>query len=120
MYRKRVIEESTIRASKQVSNPLHAGKTSLARRSPLSKPQPVAHDASVGAHAPAAVVMDADHPAVDLMIGRSAPELRALLRTGGIFQHLLRHPAGFLSMISSKHSPKAILASRLLPLVPLD
>jgi glycosyltransferase involved in cell wall biosynthesis len=68
-------------------------------------------------HAPAAVVMDTDHPgrrSDDWEVG--TPELRALLRTGGIFQHLLRHPSARLLVddLEQTHSPKAILASRLL------
>jgi glycosyltransferase involved in cell wall biosynthesis len=68
-------------------------------------------------HAPAAVVMDTDHPgrrSDDWEVG--TPELRALLRTKGIFQHLLRHPSARLLVddLEQTHSPKAILASRLL------
>jgi glycosyltransferase involved in cell wall biosynthesis len=70
---------------------------------------------------PAAVVMDSAHPgrrSDDWEVGPT--ELRELLRSGGILQHLLRHSSVRLLVddLEQTQSPKAILVSRLLTVGP--
>jgi glycosyltransferase involved in cell wall biosynthesis len=66
--------------------------------------------------------MDSAHPgrrSDDWEVG--ATELRALLRSGGILHHLLRHPSARLLVddLEQTQSPKAIVASRLLTFGPV-
>jgi glycosyltransferase involved in cell wall biosynthesis len=81
-----------------------------------------ARHAGIEPRVPAALVMDPAHP------GRrsndwevDAAELRALLRSGGILRHVLRHPSARLLVddLEQTQSPKAILASRLLTFGPV-
>jgi glycosyltransferase involved in cell wall biosynthesis len=71
---------------------------------------------------PAAVVMDSAHPgrrSDDWEVG--ATQLRALLRSGSILQHLLRHPSARLLVddLEQTQSTKAIVATRLLTFGPV-